>query len=74
MNSDTGPMAGGFDLLVGQSLTDGRHGPKQADYFNPVSNVTIPISSLSQWVKPTGGEYLFAPSISWTRRIAAAIS
>ena len=70
MNSDTGPMARGFDLLVGQNLADGRHGPKAALYFDPVSGASCPITTLEQWVKPTGGEYLFSPSVSWTRRIA----
>lgn len=71
MNSSSGPMSGGFDLLVGQSLTNGRHAPKLADYFDPVSNTTLTTATLNQWVKPTGGEYLFAPSVSWTRRAAA---
>ena len=70
MNSDSGPQAGGFDLLVGQNLDAGHHGTKTAEYFDPSTGAVVPMAALNQWVKPTGGEYLFAPSVSWTFRIA----
>lgn len=73
MNNSGAPAAFGFDLLVGQRLdADGRHSTKDADFFNLQTQTTLRFSSLAQWVTPTGGGYLFAPSISWTRKHASA--
>ena len=75
MNSSGAPASFGFDLLVGQHLgADHRHAQKEADFFNPENSTTTRFSGLSQWVMPTGGAYLFAPSISWTRRNATALA
>jgi deferrochelatase/peroxidase EfeB len=71
MNNSGAPASFGFDLLVGQHLGgDGRHAAKEADFFGPQSGQTQRFSTLAQWVKPTGGAYLFAPSVSWTERNA----
>lgn len=66
-NSTGGPVAGGHDLLIGQtddrrrsielpSLVAGQQG----------GTVTAP----TQWVTPTGGGYFFAPSLSALRRLS----
>jgi len=66
MNSAIGPVAGGTDLLVGQRLdpATGLHGPKDAELVAAAGAPAIRISAPAQWVVPTGGAYLFAPSIS----------
>jgi deferrochelatase/peroxidase EfeB len=75
MNSDVAPADGGYDLLVGQHLApNGEHAQKSADFFDGQSGRFFPISSLSQWVIPTGGAFLFAPSIGWTERLAGPVA
>jgi Dyp-type peroxidase family len=64
MNSDNGPAAGGYDLLVGQALSGGLHGSKSAEFNQAGQLPTIPIKTMLQWVTPTGGAYLFAPGIA----------
>jgi Dyp-type peroxidase family len=72
MNNASAPAAFGYDLLVGQHRgVDGRYAEKEADFFSSATHQPQRFASLSQWVRPTGGAYLFAPSISWTRRNAA---
>ncbi|MDH2356781.1 Dyp-type peroxidase [Bradyrhizobium sp. SSUT112] len=75
MNSDVAPTAGGYDLLVGQHLAaSGDHASKSADFFDGPSGRVVATSALSQWVIPTGGAFLFAPSIGWTERVAGPIA
>jgi deferrochelatase/peroxidase EfeB len=69
MNHDTTPMPFGFDLLVGQNTdpASGLYAPKPAD-FNSASNPDpVRFAATRQWVVPTGGAFLFAPSISTLR-------
>ena len=67
MNSERNPSPGGFDLLVGQKLApSGENEGKPAQWFDATLGRTIPINTQHQWILPTGGAYLFAPSISWT--------
>jgi Dyp-type peroxidase family len=75
MNTELNPSPGGFDLLVGQRLTLTRlNDAKPAMWFDQPTGKTIPIVASSQWVLPTGGAYLFAPSIGWTRKQSAGNS
>lgn len=75
MNSDVAPSAGGYDLLVGQHLAStGEHAQKSADFFDIQSGRFVTTSSLSQWVVPTGGAFLFAPSVGWTERVAGPVA
>lgn len=74
MNIDKGPGPGGFDLLVGQRVDSetGVYLPKTATLYDAPSpaagrEMTVP----STWVTPTGGAYLFAPSLSMIRTLAA---
>jgi Dyp-type peroxidase family len=72
MNSEVNPSRGGFDLLVGQRLAaGGEHAGKPANWFDTASQQTVAIATSRQWVLPTGGAYLFAPSLSWTTGAAA---
>jgi Dyp-type peroxidase family len=74
MNKEKNPAAFGFDLLVGQTrLPTGEHGPKDADFFSAATGQTSRFSVSDQWVTPTGGAYLFAPSIAWTRKLATSL-
>lgn len=75
MNSEQNPSPGGFDLLVGQRLaSEGENIGKPARWFDAASGRVIPISAPHQWVLPTGGAYLFAPSISWTTAVTSVIT
>jgi hypothetical protein len=70
MNTNLNPSPGGFDLLVGQTLAaGGENAGKTAGWFDAPSGSVTPIATPQQWVIPTGGAYLFAPSISWTRAV-----
>lgn len=77
MNNRDAPSAGGFDLLVGQHLDDatGRHAPKTANYFAPhlpAEQPGVEFATLPQWVIPTGGAFLFAPSLGFIRHFVRA--
>lgn len=68
-NSPAAPRDGGTDLLVGQ-VPQPR--PRTAFLQRPGgASATIPVSAGLPFVYPTGGEYLFAPSIDGLRHIAA---
>jgi Dyp-type peroxidase family len=73
MNTEKGPADGGFDLLVGQNVATntGLYLSKSATLYSapapaPGEQVVAP----ANWVKPTGGAYLFAPSLSHIRSLA----
>jgi len=77
MNSATGPQAGGFDLLVGQAVGEdsGLYDSKSALFFRPSptgDEIGTPVNSPRQWVTPTGGAFLFAPSITFIDTFAPA--
>ncbi len=66
MNTNDGPGPGGFDLLVGQkvSLVTGAYQTRDAQLYDapapaPGRGLTVDRA----WVKPSGGAYLFAPSL-----------
>lgn len=68
-NNVQAPTNGGNDLIIGQTVT----GARTIDLAplvqgQPGETLTAPI----QWVKPTGGGYFFAPSISAIREVLAA--
>lgn len=74
MNIEKGPGPGGFDLLVGQRVDPetGVYLAKTATLYNapsPAPGRDMTVSST--WVTPTGGAYLFAPSLSLIRALAA---
>jgi deferrochelatase/peroxidase EfeB len=62
MNKPNAPTAGGFDLLVGQHINGGLHAPKSATFHTP-DGPGIAFKAERQWVIPTGGAFLFAPSL-----------
>jgi deferrochelatase/peroxidase EfeB len=66
MNQFEVPAGGGHDLLVGLALNAGVLTARRADW--PAS--TIKLATPSTWVRPTGGAYLFAPSIRNLQRFA----
>ena len=73
MNTATGPTPGGFDLLVGQNVPDdvGLYAARTATLYSaptPAAGQTVTTSN--NWVKPTGGAYLFAPSLTHIRSLA----
>lgn len=77
MNNRDAPSAGGFDLLVGQHLHDasGLYAPKTATYFAsnlPAEQPGIEFATLRQWVIPTGGAFLFAPSLGFVQHFVHA--
>jgi Dyp-type peroxidase family len=70
MNQENLPHAGGFDLLVGQNVSEqsGLHAEKPAIFFGPPMTSPdsgAPLRAPTQWVTPTGGAFLFAPSITF---------
>ena len=72
MNSASNPTPYGFDLLVGQQMdAAGLNGPRDADYFSSKTGTTERFTVPSQWIFPTGGAYLFAPSVSLTKRLGS---
>ena len=71
MNSTGGPAAFGHDLLVGQAVQHGVHGPKEADFNQVGAPVPVRLHTMSQWVIPTGGTYLFSPSLSAIQTLVA---
>lgn len=68
MNQFDTPAGGGYDLLVGQALDgDGALTEKRADWPGTTERLVTP----HNWVRATGGAYLFAPSLATLRRLAA---
>jgi Dyp-type peroxidase family len=70
MNQERVPHAGGFDLLVGQNVLEesGSYAAKSAIFFGSSAiddEDGTPFEAPNQWVIPTGGAFLFAPSISF---------
>ena len=77
MNNRDAPQAGGFDLLVGQNVPDdegGFHASKSAALFGPSVDPSDPgtgFAAAAQWVIPTGGAFLFTPSLAFVARFAS---
>lgn len=76
MNNHDAPQAGGFDLLIGQNVQDdtGLYAAKTATLFGPLvdppdQGTELEIST--QWVTPTGGAFLFAPSLAFVDKFGA---
>lgn len=77
MNNRDAPQAGGFDLLVGQHVPDdaGLHTAKTATFFGSSPNSSGDGSKFEvkrQWVTPTGGAFLFAPSMAFIDKFMTA--
>jgi Dyp-type peroxidase family len=75
MNQEKGPHAGGFDLLVGQNVLEatGQYAERPALFFKPaIGGDGISIQAPNQWVIPTGGAFLFAPSMAFIDKFADA--
>lgn len=70
MNSLDLPVAGtgGFDILVGQHLQAGLHAPRE--FQRLTDKGPTPFVAPRHWVTPTGGAYLFAPSIPAIKQLA----
>jgi Dyp-type peroxidase family len=66
MNRPDRPQSGGYDMIVGQNAS-GRQ--RFADVADAAGN-TQRVTSLVDFVIPTGGAYLFAPSISFLKSLA----
>lgn len=78
MNNHDAPSAGGFDLLVGQHLDEdsGLHASKHATYFTtiaPADQTGVEFAALRQWVIPTGGAFLFAPSLRFVEHFCTSL-
>ncbi|CAL75159.1 Peroxidase [Bradyrhizobium sp. ORS 278] len=74
MNNPNAPTAGGFDLLVGQNVDPATrlHTPKPASFFGlDTGGTALPFAAPNQWVIPTGGAFLFAPSVAFIDEFAA---
>lgn len=78
MNNRDAPQAGGFDLLVGQNVPDdagGLYARKTATYFGPSTDEAATGADFevpNQWIIPTGGAFLFAPSLAFVEKFGAA--
>ena len=65
------------ELLVGQSVPDddgGFHAAKTATLFGPsvdASDLGTGFAAAAQWVIPTGGAFLFAPSLAFVDKFAS---
>jgi hypothetical protein len=70
MNNPGAPQARGFDLLVGQSLpANGLYARKTANSFGPAQPTPgKDFETANQWIIPTGGAFLFAPSLTFVRK------
>jgi len=68
MNQFDVPAGGGHDLLVGQTLKSGAFSEKRANWPGTTQQLVAP----RNWVSPTGGAYLFAPSIAALKQLARA--
>jgi hypothetical protein len=71
MNTFKGPRPGGFDLLVGQNVENGVDTSKTATLHTtatPPDGVDV---TFDTFITPTGGAYLFAPSVSHLRSLAS---
>ena len=68
-NATKNPTPGGHDLIIGQT-PDGK---RTVDLLVSGQSETQSISAPRQWVKPTGGGYFFAPSISAIRDILSRV-
>jgi len=77
MNNRDAPQAGGFDLLVGQNVPDdagGLYATKTATFFVSSINAADTGTGLAappQWIIPTGGAFLFAPSLAFVDKFSA---
>jgi Dyp-type peroxidase family len=71
MNNEDAPRAGGVDVLVGQRTAHGHHAAREFRY-PPAGAVASSFLAMKQWVTPTGGAYLFAPSIPAVSALANA--
>jgi hypothetical protein len=65
INSPSAPRGGGMDLLVGQ-----RPGQPRTCYLRLGSTGPIVLETTERFVIPTGGEYLFVPSIYGLGKLA----
>ncbi len=68
MNNPAAPELGndGYDLLVGQS---GDGTARTAPLHDSAANVDVQVTAPTQFVIPTGGAFLFSPSISFLRAL-----
>jgi len=68
MNNPDAPELGndGYDLLVGQN---GEGTARSAPLHDSTANVDVQITAPAQFVVPTGGAFLFCPSISFLRAL-----
>jgi deferrochelatase/peroxidase EfeB len=68
MNNPDAPELGndGYDLLVGQN---GDGTARSAPLHDSTANVDVQITAPAQFVVPTGGAFLFCPSISFLRAL-----
>jgi deferrochelatase/peroxidase EfeB len=67
VNDDVRPTA--LATMVGQLDVGGAAQPKQAAFHRGGVNPGVPFTAIRQWMTPTGGAYLFAPSASPVRQI-----
>ena len=68
-NSDVQPNFGGHDPIIGQNGSDASR-QRRIDFPTPGGKVEIHLPV--DWVKPTGGGYFFAPTISAIRDVLGA--
>lgn len=66
-NNPNKPVAGGQDVIIGQTADQHRTFQLLANGGASVQNITTP----TEWVTPTGGGYFFVPSISALRNVLA---
>jgi hypothetical protein len=64
-------MPGGHDLLVGQNNAPGENRVRRCVLFGSAVQQSV-VSTDAQWIVPTGGAYLFVPSLSAIREVLAA--
>jgi deferrochelatase/peroxidase EfeB len=71
MNDPSRPKSpGGHDILLGQNSAPGEERVRQCTLFGTGLQQTK-VSTDAQWIVPTGGGYLFVPSLSALRAVLA---